>query len=295
MKALAVIVVACSALLPALAHADDSVSSPPVSVAIGQQFPFLVSIETAAGAEVEINTESESWGSVEVVRIDALDTETLPSGLVRHTFTLTLAAFAPGELAFSPEAFVIAQGIFTVRQMQPVSLVVQSPLPPGSPLELSPISSPGAVDGAESPLLLPGIAAGGFAALLFVAFFLSLLVRWWQRRPREVPAPLTFPEVGPALAGIEGQLADDPVTAYRVMATSVRASLADQYGFPARALTTHELQLRMEAEGVDRWQSRLVRGLLDECDQVIYAGYRPAMERRTADLDIARELLEGSA
>ena len=51
----------------------------------------------------------------------------------------------------------------------------------------------------------------------------------------------------------------------------------------------------MEAEGVDRWQSRLVRGLLDECDQVIYAGYRPAMERRTADLGIARELLEGSA
>jgi hypothetical protein len=35
-----------------------------------------------------------------------------------------------------------------------------------------------------------------------------------------------------------------------------------------------------------------VGGLLEECDAVVYAGYRPASERRLADLNMAREILE---
>ena len=35
-----------------------------------------------------------------------------------------------------------------------------------------------------------------------------------------------------------------------------------------------------------------VGGLLEECDSVIYAGYRPAAERRQADLTMAREIVE---
>ncbi len=85
----------------------------------------------------------------------------------------------------------------------------------------------------------------------------------------------------------------DPVRAYRALATVVRHLLSNRYGFPAFALTTAELQRRMEAEGVDRWQSRLVGGLLQECDAVVYSGYRPAQERRQADLNMAREIVEG--
>ena len=51
----------------------------------------------------------------------------------------------------------------------------------------------------------------------------------------------------------------------------------------------------MEASGVDRWQTRLVGGFLEECDAVVYAGYLPAAERRQADLTMAREIVESDS
>jgi hypothetical protein len=50
----------------------------------------------------------------------------------------------------------------------------------------------------------------------------------------------------------------------------------------------------METSGADRFAARLVGGLLEECDSVVYAGYRPAAERRRADLTMAREIVEGA-
>ena len=50
----------------------------------------------------------------------------------------------------------------------------------------------------------------------------------------------------------------------------------------------------MSAAGVDGWEERMARELLRECDAVVYAGYRPAVERRVADLRIAREIVGGT-
>ena len=97
----------------------------------------------------------------------------------------------------------------------------------------------------------------------------------------------------PTLTGAEGLIDSDPVGAYRTLSSVVRGALGSKYGFPASSLTTPELKRRMESAGVDRWQARLVGGLLEECDAVVYAGYRPAGERRNADLNMAREIVEG--
>ena len=51
----------------------------------------------------------------------------------------------------------------------------------------------------------------------------------------------------------------------------------------------------MDEGGIDRFQGKLAGNLLEECDAVVYAGYRPAAERRHADLTMARELVEESA
>ena len=96
----------------------------------------------------------------------------------------------------------------------------------------------------------------------------------------------------PDLGTAEGLIDSDPVRAYRGLAALVRRVLADRYSLPANALTSRELQRRMESHGVDRWQTRLVGGFLDECDAVVYAGYLPAAERRQADLTMAREIVE---
>ena len=56
-------------------------------------------------------------------------------------------------------------------------------------------------------------------------------------------------------------MADDHADAYaRNKAMSERAlfRLHQRYGFPAQALTTNEVQRRMEGEGIDKWHARLV-------------------------------------
>jgi hypothetical protein len=45
---------------------------------------------------------------------------------------------------------------------------------------------------------------------------------------------------------------------------------------------------------LDRWQVRVAGGLLAQCDSVVYAHYRPAMERADADLTAAYEIVEMS-
>ena len=53
---------------------------------------------------------------------------------------------------------------------------------------------------------------------------------------------------------------------YGTISAVVRGYLQDRFGFRATALTASELQARMTDQGVERWQARLVSGLLDRCD-----------------------------
>ena len=62
----------------------------------------------------------------------------------------------------------------------------------------------------------------------------------------------------------------------------------------AFAMTTRELGDQILNRGVDRWQARLVSGLLSQCDAVVFAGYRPALERADTDLTAAYEIVEMS-
>ncbi len=50
----------------------------------------------------------------------------------------------------------------------------------------------------------------------------------------------------------------------------------------------------MLKRGLDRWQVRVASGLLEQCDAVVYAQYRPAPERADADLTAAYEIVEMS-
>ncbi len=92
-----------------------------------------------------------------------------------------------------------------------------------------------------------------------------------------------------------GFVADGDYEAYYGrLSTTVRNYLTQRFEFPAFALTTLELQARMTSRGMDRWQARLAGGLLDQCDAVVFARYRPAAERADADLTAAYEIVEMS-
>ena len=86
----------------------------------------------------------------------------------------------------------------------------------------------------------------------------------------------------------------DYVAYYSTLANTLREYLTARFGFPAFALTTTEMQDQMVRRGMDRWQARIVGGLLNQCDAVVYARYRPAAERADADLTAAYEIVEMS-
>ncbi len=260
---------------------------------IGQQVALRLEVVTAKDATVEVDPAAPEWGKVAVVRIRS-QVQRAEGENVRHVIVVIIAPFGRGTVFFQPVVNVVI-GIDSVqRRMTEQQLDVIETLPADAALELSPLPPPGSISGVESPFLKPAIGLGIVTAVTLFAALTYLVVRWVARRPRK-PAPADGPRPRPDLAGAGAILESDPVGAYRTLSAAVRRHLADTYGFPAVALTARELVRRMEAEGVDRWQARLVGGLLENCDAVVYAGYRPANERRQADLTMALEIVEAGA
>jgi hypothetical protein len=288
------IVAVLLAMSLATAYADDGDSAriAPGAVLIGQQRLLVIEVVTAAGASVEVDPVATSWNGVEVIRLQKEDVRPAGDRAV-HRIELLVAPFRTGALAFSPAVNVVDGGIVTPRVLPEVKWSVTATLPPGARLELSPIAAPRGIEGAESPMLRPAIAFGAVAVVALVAGGGFGAARWWRRRPRREREAGDSRAEAPDLARAAELLERDPVAAYRSLAATVRSEIGTRHGFPAMALTTRELKRRMEGHGVERWNARLIGGLLEECDAVVYAGYRPAFERRQADLTMAREIIEG--
>jgi hypothetical protein len=272
------------------AHAQDEVRLGRSSALIGEHISMTVRVTVPAGATVELTPGTESWANVELVSIDSVNQVNQSDGVL-WLFQATVSPFAPGPVSFAPTVAVIAGNESKTVALPAVPLTVVPTLPADAPLELSPLSPPVAIGGAESPWLKPGIALGVLAGLALLAALL-----WFGghtvllRLGRTAPAPVAH-QAPRTLEGAEQLLHSDPVGAYRLMSAVVKSELARRYGVRATALTTSELRRRLESGG-ERWEARLVAGLLEECDSVIYAGYRPATARREADLTMAREIVE---
>ncbi|MGI8925587.1 MAG: hypothetical protein ACR2HN_02930 [Tepidiformaceae bacterium] len=285
---------ALAAVAPAAADDRDRVIIGSDITRLGEPVVLIIEVGAPAGTTVEIDPGAPTWSGVEVVALE--DVQSRPDGdSLIHTLRLTVAPFVIGGVEFAPAVNVVAEAEATPRTLPSLRLTVVSSLAPDAPLELSLLAPPEEIGGAQSPWLVPAIIAGVAAVSMVMAMLLFVagrqLVRILRPPRPEIPAPLRLP---PDLDGAAALLNSDPVRAYRALAALVRRILSSRYGFPAMALTTTELRGRMEAEGVDRWQARLVGGLLEECDAVVYAGYRPAEERRVADLNMAREIVEAT-
>jgi hypothetical protein len=292
--AAALIALATTLALPPSGRADDGdiATIGAQALFIGQQAMLILTVVAPANASIELDPAAASWNGVEVVRLGK--TEILKSeGRTVHRVEVTVAAFQPGAIQFAPAVSIVVDGAVQPRQLPPVSVTIASTLPADAPLELSPMPGPASIAGSESPLLRPAMAAGALLAAILTVGLGLFIVRWVSRRPRPVRLPELSPAPIPDLSDAADLLQRDPVSAYRTLALRVKHEIGERYGFAAAALTTGELQRRMEGHGVERWQARLVGGLLEECDAVVYAGYRPAEERRLADLNMAREIVEG--
>ena len=274
----------------AAADDGDTASGAVASLLIGQQSPLVIEVAAPPGATIEVDPANPSWNGVEVIRASA-PRVTEANGRTIYRIDLVVAPFTPGEGSFAPAVNVVVDGQLTPRVLPMVSWTVRPSLAADAPLELSPLAPPRSIEGAESPFLKPLLA---LAAVAIVAVLAAAAILSWRYRQshRPEPASAPLPALRPPDLGMAEKLIDrDPVSAYRTLASTVRLALSRRYGLPATALTTGEIRRRMEEEGVERWHARLVGGLLEECDAVVYAGYRPASERRQHDLTTAREIV----
>lgn len=275
----------------ALADEGDRSSLQVSELFLGQRAVITIEVSAPAAATVEVDPAAPSWNGVEVIAVVPSPPEVVGEVAI-YRFAVTVAPFRIGEGSFTPAVTVLTADGVARRELPPLSWRVVPTLSPGSPAELSPLAPPVAISGAESPLLRPALALGAAALFAFAAWAAVVVSRRVRRhlasRPvehlPEAREPVGFDELEPLLDR-------DPVAGYRTLAALVRNVIAREYGFPASALTTTEIRRRMEGSGANRFQSRLVGGFLENCDAVVYAGYRPAGERRQADLTMAREIV----
>jgi hypothetical protein len=271
------------------------------TVTVGDRVRYRITIEADAGTGVSLAASALPF-EVELVAPPRLTSRDVADGRIEITMSFELAPFVPGDIRLPPLPLVYTNADGASGSIEaPGSIIsVASVLPQGgdvTPRDLKPQAEIGTP---PSSWLIPAVAALAIAVVALVA-----LAVWRHRvlKRRAAYVPVEEPAVlGPEdrarqvldRIGAEFLAHRDYEAYYTAIAVTVRQYLTARYGFPAFALTTRELEAEMARRGIDRWQLRVTSGLLSQCDAVVYAHYRPAMERADADLTAAYEIVEMS-
>ena len=277
----------------------DLVVDAPDRITVGDPFRYFIKVEVDSGSAVLVAPAGLSEALSQTRRTEAA-TRDLGGGRSEVSLTLEVAAFVPGPLDLPPiNLRVRAPGGVTTDVETPMSrVIVESVLPAGgvlNPRDLKPQAEIG--EAPPTTLIITLIA-------LTIALFVVLALLVWRLRRAPAPPPvIVVPEPVVSLEDRARRALDEAAQRlargdysgyYATVAVTVRNYLTERFAFPAFALTTAELQARMVRAGMDRWQARLVAGLLNQCDAVVFAQYRPAPERADADLTAAYEIVEMS-
>ena len=276
---------------------------PPTS-ALGERVRLLLTVEHDAD---QLITPGRVDGALAVQLVeDATPVEReAGGGRLVSEFAYTLAAFELGGVEL---------GATVVRALRDDGSTVEVPVAlPALTVEattaaddqtLRPLKPQRAVSGAPAAWQRAEVAVAG--AVVGATLLLGALA-WWlvrallrRRGRRRAPPPApAWPVEEAARARLDGLAARgapasaQAATAYhREIAAVVREYLEARFAFAATALTTGELEARMTGEGVDRWQARLVGGLLERCDAAVYAHRHPDRDSADHDLTVAYEIVE---
>jgi len=274
----------------------------PDRITVGDHVRYEITIEADRGLEFTI-VQSSLPAYIELVDGPNSTTQPIADGRERVTMTVVLAPFVTGDIEVPPLvlryfARDVAGGelLTPPTQLMVASVLSAEPAVP-QPRDLK----PQAIIGAPPAGWLVPALAGTAATLALVVLAIYLRTRVVKRRPAFIPVPLVEEELPEDrargvldTAGASFGLQGDYVEYYGSIGVTVRQYLSERYGFPAFALTTRELETEMLKRGLDRWQVRVASGLLEQCDSVVYANYRPAAERADADLTAAYEIVEMS-
>ena len=214
----------------------------------------------------------------------------------RTTIGYTLVAFKPGDYTIPPMqiGWRATDGTNGTTTSESRSVHIASVLSPGDS-ELRPLKPQIELDDPAPPPFMPVLFVALFAAL--TVFGYSLVARAINARPTAVSIPPHAAPTPPADVRARAALdaiadaTDDLPAYYAAIASTIRGYLSERFGFAAYAMTRRELERSATAAGLDRWPARLTANLLEQCDAVVFATFRPAPERVAADLTAAYEII----
>jgi hypothetical protein len=274
----------------------------PERITVGDRLTYVIIIEADSGVEFSL-VQSSLPGAVEVVAPPVSTSRPVGNGRVEIRMTFELAAFAPGPIEIPPMALrYFGQDIAGGEIETPASVIDVASVLPAEPAFPPPRDLKAQAEIGESPpgWILPALGASA-ATLALVLLLIYVRLRVAKHRAAYVPAPVMTEELPEDrarvvldTAGAGFSIGGEYIEYYSSIGATVRRYLTERYGFPAFALTTRELEAEMLKRGLDRWQVRVASGLLQQCDAVVYASYRPAAERADADLTAAYEIVEMS-
>ena len=286
---------------PAQAALEITVELTPPTVTLGQHTQLVISVQHSSDLQVDARPPQRGEAIDLIAEGDPLTTVS-DGGLALTTIVFTLAAF---DLGTQPIGEIVvgwlrSNGETGSQTVTPPAIEVATTRA-ADDVVLRPLKTQLAIEGGPADWVRPATLV---AVLVAAVTAVTLLGRWlWRQRGRhEREAPLIPDTAAEQLArqrldivatvGPRSPTAPDYQTYYGELATVVRGYLTQRFGFNASALTTLELEDRMTAEGVGRWQARLVSGLLDRCDAAVFAHKYPDPTSADHDLTVAFEIIE---
>lgn len=269
----------------------------PSTATVGDRLMLTISVDHDTGVTVDGPGFGADVAGLEVVAVAVPRTEA--RGDARRTvLAYTLTSFRTGDVTIPPQpiAYRGTEGDGTVST-DALMVSIRSVLAPGE-TDLAPLKPQLDLNEGAPPPFVPALFVGAFAAL--TAFGYALHRRASAIKPSVtvvVAAPRRRPPHERAIADLDAIAAagladgDDPGEYYARIAAVVRAYLSERYTVPAYAMTRTEIERAMTGAGIERWPARLSANLLEQCDAAEFAGFRPAADRRAADLGSAYEII----
>jgi len=267
---------------------------------VGDRITVTVQLSLPVDAQADLKQLEQQFGELELLLVGLAEDK--PAGgqrEVRQDFEV--AAFRTGAALLPALSLVVrlASGESVTATTEPRGIAIESVIPageqPADVRDLKPQITLAETSALNRRALLLSVAA------LALALAGGLLLVRRLRRPRAVIVPL--PRAAPSaeavaraeldrIAGLGLLERGDLKQYHALLAVCIRRYLTARYEFHAFAMTTTELRRLMEAFGVERWQARLVSGLLTESDAVVYAQYTPARPRCEANLEMAYRVVD---
>ncbi len=273
----------------------------PTRATVGDRITLTIVVEHDASTTVDGAGFGADAGEFEIVAVAPPRTEA-HNGASRTTLAYTLTAFHTGGLTMPPQTITYRgpDGSGTLTADAP-TVTITSVLGPGD-TELRPLKPQLDLEDPAPAPVVPALFVALFAGLTAFGYFLVRRAIAIGPLPIDAPAAVSPPPSAheAALGALDAITAEDVAGKdvaeyYARIAATVRGYLSARFAFPAYAMTRSELERGMAGAGIERWPARLIANLLEQCNAVEFAAFRPAPERRTADLTAAYEIVELTA